>query len=122
MNPSLRFLVLSLSISLGLTLAIEIIGALIAGKRGRALVIVLLVNVLTNPPAVLASVCITGLLFPLPAVEKLCILAIEAVVVCVEALVYRSWWEYFWHPWRLSLALNAASFVLGTLMQLLILF
>ena len=45
----------SLGISLALTLSIELTAAAAAGKRGRALAIVALANVLTNPVVVLSA-------------------------------------------------------------------
>ena len=104
----------SLGISLGLTLAVELAAARLAGKRGRALAVVVLVNVLTNPPVVL-----TVLLWRrcgLPH-RMLLIAALELLAVLTEGAVYRGWREDFPHPWRFSLTLNVLSYGLGEILQ-----
>lgn len=93
-------------ISLALTLAFELPVALLWGLRGRALALIALTNVLTNPLAVALH---TALGIPQ--------LPIELAVFLAEAMIYRSFsrtpgWRVP-RPVMLSLASNAASWGLG---------
>lgn len=98
-------------ISLALTLAIELPIAYLWGLRGRAMAAAALTNVLTNPLAVA--------LHTLVGIPQL---PIEAAVVAVEALIYRSFSRTpGWHlpkPAMLSLVSNAVSWGFGLLIQL----
>lgn len=107
----------SLGISLALTLAIELTAAAAAGKRGRALAIVALANVLTNPVVVLSALLWRW--YGLPH-RALLIAALELGAVLTEGAVYRPMREDFPHPWRFSLLLNALSYALGELVQAII--
>jgi len=98
-------------ISLGLTLAAELAVALLWGLRGWELVLCALVNVLTNPLAVLLH-----LLFPGWAA----LAAIEGAAVAAEALYYRRYGPGIRAPWALSLTANGVSFCTGLLLNLLI--
>ena len=86
------------------------------GKRAaRVIALVVLVNVLTNPPAVL--ICWLGRLWLEPRLQLLLELGVEAVVVAVESSVYsrfgkRPGWE-IGRPGMLALAANGASWLLG---------
>lgn len=104
----------ALGLSLVLTELFEGAAALCAKKRGTALAVVLLVNLLTNPPAVLGSLAV--LTFQ-PDLIIPWIIAAEAAVVAVEAMIYRTWRESFPHPWQFSLLLNLISFSLGLVFQ-----
>ena len=112
-----RAWLLSLGISLALTLAIELAAARIALRRGRALAVVALVNVLTNPPVVLTALLWQR--YGLPGLPLL-IAALELGAVLTEGGVYRLWREDFPHPWRFSLLLNALSFGLGELLKFIL--
>ncbi|MCI9436383.1 MAG: hypothetical protein HFH85_04300 [Lachnospiraceae bacterium] len=77
--------------------------------------LVVIVNLLTNPPAVL--VCWLGGIF-LPSIPQLLIqILAEIAVVAAEAWVYREYADYFgWKiksPVRLSLVANGCSWMLG---------
>ncbi len=107
----------SLGISLALTLAIELAAALLAGKRGRALTVVALVNTLTNPVVVLTVLLWRR--YGLPGLPLL-IAALELAAVLTEGGIYRLWREEFPHPWRFSLILNALSYGLGVLLKFIL--
>ena len=98
-----RYLFELFGVSLGLTLVIELaVGALLGMRTGRQILLVILVNVLTNPAAVLA--CWLG------APQ----LPVEVVVVIVEAVVYR-WFEQP-HPLGKSLIANGISWACGLIL------
>ena len=104
-------LLLSLAVSLGLTLVLELAFALVCGVRGRGLLLVALMNLLTNPAAVTIHFFCTAYLgwtsfWP--------VLLLEAAVVAVEALCCRG---VIRRPWRFALAVNAFSYTIGLLLQ-----
>lgn len=90
------------SMSLGLTLAIELPIACLWGLRGRQLLTVLAANVMTNPLAV--ALHLTGI----PQ------LPIEVGVVLAEGAAYSLHFEK--RPWLLALVSNAISWGLGLLL------
>jgi hypothetical protein len=102
---------LTFVISLFLTLAIELPLALLWGLRGRALIMVTLANIMTNPLAVALHTAIG-----IPQ------LPIEIGVVAVEAVVYRTFsrtpgWEIPKPLW-LAVVSNTVSWGLGLVLQL----
>ena len=107
---------ISLGVSRGLTPLAEGGAAFLAHRRGRALAVVALVNVLTNPAVVFLTLLWRAAGWPC---EALWIAAAEAGAVAAEGVVYCAWPEDFPHPWRFSLALNALSFTLGLVFSLL---
>lgn len=105
-----RYLFKMFTLSLGLTLLVELpVGWCLGLRRKKYLMLMVLVNVMTNPAAVLA--CRLGC----PQ------LPVELVVFAAEAAVY-FWfsrdknWEIS-HPVRLSLLTNGISWSLGWLLQ-----
>lgn len=99
------------AISLALTLLLELPIAWGWGLRGRALAVVTLTNVLTNPLAVALHTALG-----LPQIP------IEIAVVMAEAMIYRSFsrtpgWRIA-RPVGLSLVSNAVSWGLGLVIQL----
>lgn len=87
------------------------------GCFGKRLLLVLLVNLLTNPPAVL--VCWLGRLY-LPGFLRWALqIGVEILVVAAEAFVYRSFGER--EQWRMerpvifAVSANACSWLLGVL-------
>ena len=107
---------LSLGVSLALTLLIEGGIAFLARRRGRALRVVLLVNLLTNPAVVFFV--LWGRSAGWPHMALWTALA-ELAAFAAEGAVYRSWREDFPHPWRFSLLLNGLSFGIGLLLSYL---
>lgn len=104
-------LVLSLLLSLGLTEAFECGFALCLKKRGKALLLCALVNLITNPPVVLLHRLLgEGWAF---------VAGLEAGAVLIEWLLYR-YSGLFKRPFCFSLAANALSFSLGLLVNQLV--
>lgn len=98
-------------ISLALTLAFELPLAFLWGVRGRALVVVTLANIMTNPLAVALH---TAMGVPQ--------LPIEVGVAIAEAVVYYTFsrtpgWRIPKPVW-LGVVSNAASWTLGLILQL----
>lgn len=112
------YLIRMFGISLMLTIAIELAAALLFGMRMRKnMFLVVLVNVFTNPPAVLCNwLC----RLYLPDYHREAVqLAIEAVVITVEALIYIGFarderWQIR-KPVLFSLTANGCSWLLGVL-------
>lgn len=105
-----KYLLEMFGISLGMTLLIELPISRVMGMRGRKfLLLVVLVNILTNPAAVLLHWV------------GFSQIPVELGVIALEAAVY------FWfsrddrwnipHPVRLSVISNATSWILGLLIQ-----
>lgn len=108
-----RHILLSLAGSLALTLMVECGFALIVGKRGRALLLTALVNILTNPAVVLIS--LVWQLYALPLYPA-AVLALELLAVFTEGFIYKKSREGFSRPYLFSLAANALSFGLGLIL------
>lgn len=112
------YLIRMFGISLALTLAIELAAAYLLGLRtGKSLLPVVLVNVLTNPPAVLCNwLC----RLYLPNYHRAAVqLVIEAAVILVEAFVYcrfaRNEGRQIKRPVLLAFTANGCSWLLGLL-------
>lgn len=106
-----NLLVESLVISLALTLVLELILALIWGARGwRDILIVLLVNFMTNPPVVLTHNLIK---LETPVVFTV---ILEVIVVALEGLCYKLCTRTIKRPLLFSLAANAFSYLSGLLL------
>lgn len=109
----------SLSVSLGLTLAVELPLARALGvKRGRDLLFVLLANLATNPAVVYLYTlsCLRA-----PGASIFVLAALELAAFAAEGLSYtRCLEEKKPRPYPLSLALNAASFAAGELLTRLL--
>ena len=105
----------TLLISLGLTVSLELIFALLFKVRGaRDFVLLIVVNVITNPAVVLLNYLLireAGL----PRVPV--IIVLEAAAVLVEALYYRRYGETIKKPFLFSLGANAFSFSIGLLIN-----
>lgn len=106
----------SLALSLGLTLLIEIPAALILGlRRKEDILLVGLVNILTNPIVVL----ILNLFFVFTASPPpwFLILPLEVFAVLTEGVIYQKGLSYHRiHPFLLSLILNGISYFGGLLL------
>ncbi|MBQ8812902.1 MAG: hypothetical protein IJZ85_00165 [Lachnospiraceae bacterium] len=111
-------MLIALSLSLALTLLFEEAFALLRGLRVRSeLLLVALVNVLTNPPLVFIHY-ITALYLPMTAPFVLLILEIAAVII--EWRCYYHYSDQIHHPFLFSLTANLFSFGLGCLINHLI--
>lgn len=107
-------LLLSLGVSLTLTLAIELSFALAVKIRGRALLTVLLVNVVTNPVVVLVTFTLEH---SAGAPQWLVQAPLEIAAVLTEGAVYKSFG--FRRPFLFSLAANALSLGIGCLIGII---
>jgi len=106
-----------LAISLLLTLVFEETFALLWGIRGkREIILVLLVNVLTNPPVVLLYYTATGL-WHWNAV--LVTLILESAAVIVEWRCYRAYSEQVKRPFLFALLVNIFSYAIGCVINLI---
>ena len=113
----MRGWLLSLALSLLLTLLFEGAFGLLRGLGRRGMLLLLLVNVLTNPPVVFCTLCwrqYTALpdwyLIPL----------LEGLAVLVEGSLYRRCPEEFSRPFLFYLCANALSYTLGLLVSALL--
>lgn len=113
------YLIRMFGISLALTLGIELAAAFLCGVRsGRGILLVTLVNILTNPLAVMLYWLIR---LYLPGLSRMSVqLPLEAAVIVSEALVYSGFsrderWRIR-RPVLLSLAANLCSWLLGVLL------
>lgn len=110
-------LIESLAISLALTLALETVFYLLFGKRNKKdLLLVALVNILTNPAVVLIywlavlragwnSVIVT--------------IPLEALAILTEGYYYKKYSADFKRPYLFSLAANVFSYGTGVLIQII---
>jgi len=107
----------ALVVSLVLTLALESGCYLLTGKRNKKdLLLVLLVNLLTNPPVVL--------MYWLAALftswnTYLVLIPLEVLAILVEGRYYQIYGQGFKRPYRFSLAANVLSYGVGVLIQLI---
>lgn len=102
-----------------LTIIIELVLALILGIRNKKNIInVILVNVITNPIVVLTPILIY-LKFG-HTMEIISIIVLEVLTVIVEGLIYKKVLDYKKiNPILLSLILNAASYLIGEVINML---
>lgn len=109
----------ALLFNLLLTLAVELGAAAIAGVRGSDLVILALINCVTNP---VVNYCFDWIWIwqnGQGAVPYICLAVLEIGVVAVEALLFKKLLRYRKiKPLPLSLLLNGASFAVGELVGL----
>lgn len=102
-----------------LTLLIELVVALILNVRNKKDIInIILVNVITNPVVVMTQ---TLLYIKFGTfIEFIGIIILEILVVLIEGLIYRKVLDYNKiNPLVLSLLLNASSFFIGELINML---
>lgn len=104
----------SLAISLALTLVLELLFALVWGVRKKGLLLVALMNILTNPAVVTLHFLCTSLL---GWVGFLPVLILEAAAILVEGFCCRGMIQ---KPWLFALCINLFSYGVGELLQLLI--
>ena len=107
------YLLLSLAISLALTLLLELSFALLWGVRGKGLVLVILMNILTNP-AVVTLHYISTAVFGWNKV--LAVLVLEAAAIIAEAFCCRG---IIQKPWKFAICVNLFSYFAGEILQLI---
>ena len=105
---------ISLGVSLGLTLLLEGLFALLWGLRGRDLALCALVNLLTNPPLVFCVLCWRHFG---PPPSWLPVPILEALAVWTEGYFYRKDGENVRSPFLFSLCANAFSYTIGLLIS-----
>jgi len=111
-------LIRSLAVSLALTLIIEAGFFLLVGKRNKKdLLLLVLVNVITNPLVVLISTLMRWFTSVDPWVVTI---VLESGAVLTEGLFYRHYGKSFKRPLLFSLAANACSYGIGLLLQLIL--
>ena len=108
-------LYIALGVSLALTLAVELGFALLCRHRGRTLLLVALVNVLTNPLVVQAALLWRQYALPGYAAA---VAVLEVLAVLIEGLIYQKSRRGFARPYVFSLAANVLSFGLGLLLRM----
>lgn len=108
-------LFIALGISLASTLALEVGFFLIVGKRNkRDLLLVIMVNVLTNPAVVLLYWLAYLYTDWNATIVKI---PLELAAILVEGIYYKKYGESFKRPFIFSLAANAFSFTIGAVAQ-----
>ena len=106
-------LALSMLTALTLTLVLELSFALVWGVRKQGLVLVILMNILTNPAVNL----LWQLLYLVGWSTGWALILLEAAVVVVEGFCCRG---IIRRPWLLALLVNAFSYGMGELLQFLL--
>lgn len=107
----------SLVLSLALTLLLELATAAIIGlRKSRDLLLIALVNILTNPIIVL-TMNLTYFITLSPPVWYLTA-GLELAAFLTEGLLYRNrlTWNH-WNPFLLSFVLNATSYLGGFMLS-----
>ena len=105
-----------LLISLSCTIVIEVSIAFILKYRGKDLINVLLVNILTNP-LLNSSIIAINYFYGLKT-RNICLFIFEILVVIVEGFIYQKYLEKRRiNGYLLSFILNVASYGLGLLIN-----
>lgn len=108
-------LIISLVVSLLLTLVLECGFFFIVGKSDKKdLLLLVLVNVLTNPLVVLTFWLIQSYTY---WNAYIVLVVLEVLAVVVEGGYYKKFGESFKRPFLFALAANAFSFLSGLLIQ-----
>ncbi len=107
------YLLLSLAVSLVLTLVLELVFAWLWGIRGRGLVLVILMNILTNPAVVTLHYLCTAVL---GWQELLPVVLLEAAAVTAEGFCCRGMIQ---KPWKFAICINLFSYFAGEILQLI---
>lgn len=112
-------MIISLTVSLVLTLIIELSISWILGIRNRNnIIVVICVNICTNPVVVYIANCM--LYFEIE-VYNLIIMIMELLVVIVEYQMYKKYLtNYQKSPFILSIVNNAISYGLGVLINIIL--
>ena len=111
-------IITSLAISLGLTLLFESIFFFIVGKRNKKdLLLVILVNTLTNPIVVLFY----WIAYYCPNLNQhIALIPLEIFAILTEGFIYSRYAQSINRPYLFSLAANLFSFSLGFILQLIV--
>ena len=105
----------SLAISLALTIILEAAFFLLSGKRNKKdLLLIILVNVLTNPVVVLVYWLVLVYSFWNVYVIQL---PLEVIAVVAEGYCFKKYGQEFKRPFLFAIAVNAFSYGTGILLQ-----
>ncbi len=115
MSP--EFIYSSLGISLLLTLVIELLFALCFRIRGKDLIIVGLVNVLTNPAVVVLYLLLCRYYCLWDAAV---VIILEIIAFLTEALIYKTVCRSIKRPFLFAFGANAFSYLCGALIGVLL--
>ena len=116
MSAGAATIVSSLAISLILTLVFEAGFFLLVGKRDKKdLLLLVLVNVVTNPVVVLSDWLVV--LYTSWDI-RIVLLFLETFAVLTEGFYYKKYGNNFKRPFLFALAANAFSFTVGALIQM----
>jgi len=108
----------TLVVSLVLTEALELCFAFIFKIwNKRDILLVLVVNVITNPPVVILSYLFNT---RTDVPQLLTVSVLEAAAVLTEGLYYRRYAEAIKHPFIFSLGANAFSYLTGLLINYIV--
>ena len=110
MNAQALFLLQSLTVSLALTLVLELAFALVWGVRKKGLLLVGLMNLLTNPAVVTLHYLFSH---RLGYSTVLLVILLEAAAILVEGLCCRGMIK---RPWLFALLINLFSYGMGELL------
>lgn len=106
----------ALGISLSLTIALEFLFAVLVGIRNKKdLLLLILVNILTNPPTVLIYYLLA---FYTSWNKWLIQIPLEILVIFVEATYYKSYGKEFRRPFLFSLLANMFSYGIGIILNI----
>lgn len=103
-------LLISMLTALALTVAFELAFALVWGLRKKQLLLVILMNILTNPAVNLLYTCAYFLGWESWGL----VLLLEAAAVVTEGCCCRG---VIKHPWLFAILINAFSYSMGELLQ-----
>jgi len=108
----------AIALSLAITLILEIGYFLLTGRRNKKdLLLVAMVNVLTNPIVVL----LYWLAYLYTSWNTVAVMvSLEVFAVLIEGFYYKKYGKSFKRPFLFSFAANAFSFTIGFLVQLVI--
>ena len=107
------YLLLALAISLSMTLILELTFAWFWGIRGKGLVLVTLMNILTNPAVVTLHYICTAVL---GWNELLPVLFLETAAISAEGFCCRGMIR---KPWKFAICVNLFSYFAGEILQLI---
>ena len=110
----LTLLMPTFAISLGLTLILELLVARLCRLRGRDYLLVILVNILTNPAVVYLDM-LCGTVFPNG--NDLWQIPLEAAAIFIEGFCYARRARSIRRPWMFALVANLFSYGCGLLIS-----
>ncbi len=109
-------LLANMGISLGLTIVLELMFSLVCRVRNRMdLLLVCLVNVITNPVVVFLYYLAAG-----SSVSVAVLAVLEVLAVVVEAYFYKSYGEKISRPVLFALGANCFSFFIGKMIEVIL--